>query len=244
MPSTSSLDDGTHASGGWPIVGAWTTGSGGSAPGRCTRAASPTPPPGPGPCPSTSSTSFVFEDTADARRHVRPAEVRHHLHPHLQPDQRPAFEERMASLEGGIGAVATASGQAAEFLTVTALAGAGDHIVAAAGLYGGTYTQFRRDPAPPRHRHHLRGRHRPRRLRSSRAPRHQAALHRDHLQPVRRGGRPGRAGRRGRRSPSAPGGGTPPSPLRTCAVRSTTAPTSPCTRPPSSWAATAPPSAA
>ena len=44
----------------------------------------------------------------------------------------------MASLEGGIGWVATASGQAAEFLTVTALAGAGDHIVASAALYGGT----------------------------------------------------------------------------------------------------------
>ncbi|MDE0492754.1 MAG: O-acetylhomoserine aminocarboxypropyltransferase/cysteine synthase, partial [Acidimicrobiaceae bacterium] len=51
-----------------------------------------------------------------------------------------AFEERMASLEGGIGAVATSSGQAAEFLTVTALASAGQHVVAAAGLYGGTYT--------------------------------------------------------------------------------------------------------
>jgi len=46
----------------------------------------------------------------------------------------------MASLEGGIGAVATASGQAAELLTFTTLAGAGDHIVASAALYGGTHT--------------------------------------------------------------------------------------------------------
>ncbi len=48
----------------------------------------------------------------------------------------------MASLEGGLGAVATASGQAAEFLTFAALAGAGDHIVASAELYGGTITQL------------------------------------------------------------------------------------------------------
>ncbi len=53
-----------------------------------------------------------------------------------------ALEERLASLEGGLGAVATASGQAAEFLTFACLAGAGDHIVAAAGLYGGTITQL------------------------------------------------------------------------------------------------------
>jgi O-acetylhomoserine (thiol)-lyase len=53
-----------------------------------------------------------------------------------------AFEERMASLEGGLGAVATASGQAAQFLTFAALAGAGDHIVASASLYGGTITQL------------------------------------------------------------------------------------------------------
>src|SRR3546814_13223566 len=48
----------------------------------------------------------------------------------------------MASLEGGIGAVATSSGMAAEFVTFTALAGAGDHIVASAQLYGGTITQL------------------------------------------------------------------------------------------------------
>src|SRR5690606_24159555 len=46
------------------------------------------------------------------------------------------------SLEGGIGAVATASGMSAEFITFAALAGAGDHLVAAASLYGGTVTQL------------------------------------------------------------------------------------------------------
>jgi O-acetylhomoserine (thiol)-lyase len=48
----------------------------------------------------------------------------------------------MASLEGGLGAVATSSGQSAQFLTFAALAGAGDHVVASAGLYGGTVTQL------------------------------------------------------------------------------------------------------
>lgn len=53
-----------------------------------------------------------------------------------------AFEERIASLEGGIGAVAASSGHAAEFMAVTNLAGAGDHIVASSSLCGGSITMF------------------------------------------------------------------------------------------------------
>ncbi|KAJ7152046.1 Cys/Met metabolism PLP-dependent enzyme-domain-containing protein [Mycena filopes] len=53
------------------------------------------------------------------------------------------FEKRMAALEGGVAAVATASGMAAIALTLTALASAGDNIVAASRLYGGTYHQFK-----------------------------------------------------------------------------------------------------
>jgi O-acetylhomoserine (thiol)-lyase len=53
-----------------------------------------------------------------------------------------AFEERVASLEGGVGALATASGQAAQFLTIFTLMSAGDELVASSTLYGGTYTQF------------------------------------------------------------------------------------------------------
>src|SRR6202049_4820556 len=52
------------------------------------------------------------------------------------------FEQRMAALEGGIAGLATASGQAAQFLALTSLAGLGDEIVSASTLYGGTYTQF------------------------------------------------------------------------------------------------------
>src|SRR5437867_7812784 len=52
------------------------------------------------------------------------------------------FEERVASLEGGVGALAVASGQAAQLVALTSLLEAGDEIVAASTLYGGTYTQF------------------------------------------------------------------------------------------------------
>src|SRR3954467_782759 len=52
------------------------------------------------------------------------------------------FEERMASLEGGTGAVAVSSGQSAQMLTMMTLLNPGDEIVASSHLYGGTYTQF------------------------------------------------------------------------------------------------------
>lgn len=103
--------------------------------------ASPDPTTGARATPIYQSTSFVFEDSADAAD-LFALQKYGTIYTRISNPTTAAFEERMASLEGGIGAVATASGQAAEFLTVTALAGAGDHIVAAAGLYGGTYTQF------------------------------------------------------------------------------------------------------
>ena len=53
-----------------------------------------------------------------------------------------AFEKRIAALEGGVAALATASGQAAIFLALTNIAGAGDEIISSAGLYGGTYNLF------------------------------------------------------------------------------------------------------
>jgi O-acetylhomoserine (thiol)-lyase len=52
------------------------------------------------------------------------------------------FEQRVAALEGGIGGLATASGQAAQFLAIASLMGQGDEVVASSTLYGGTYTQF------------------------------------------------------------------------------------------------------
>lgn len=53
------------------------------------------------------------------------------------------FETRMAKLEGGVAAVATSSGQAAQFLAITTIASAGDNIVSTSFLYGGTYNQFK-----------------------------------------------------------------------------------------------------
>ena len=89
--------------------------------------------------PIYQSTSFVFEDTADAAD-LFALQKFGTIYSRISNPTTSAFEERMASLEGGIGSVATSSGQAAEFMTITTLAGAGDHVVAAAGLYGGTYT--------------------------------------------------------------------------------------------------------
>ncbi len=91
--------------------------------------------------PIYQTTSFVFEDTQDAAD-LFALQKYGSIYSRISNPTVNAFEERMASLEGGIGAVATASGQAAEFLTVACLADAGDHIVSSSNLYGGTVTQF------------------------------------------------------------------------------------------------------
>jgi O-acetylhomoserine (thiol)-lyase len=91
--------------------------------------------------PIYQSTSFVFEDTTDAAS-LFALQKYGLIYSRIANPTVAALEERLASLDGGIGAVATSSGQAAEFLTFACLAGAGDHIVAAAGLYGGTITQL------------------------------------------------------------------------------------------------------
>lgn len=91
--------------------------------------------------PIYQTTSFVFEDTADAAA-LFALQKYGTIYSRIANPTVAALEERVASLEGGLGAVATASGQAAEFLTFAALAGAGDHIVASASLYGGTVTQL------------------------------------------------------------------------------------------------------
>ncbi len=91
--------------------------------------------------PIYQSTSFVFEDTADAAD-LFALQKYGTIYTRISNPTTAAFEERMASLEGGIGAVATSSGQAAEFLTAAALTESGDNIVTATGLYGGTHTLF------------------------------------------------------------------------------------------------------
>lgn len=91
--------------------------------------------------PIYQTTSYVFRDADEAARLFALQEYGN-VYTRIGNPTVAAFEERMASLEGGIGALATSSGQSAEFLTFAALAGAGDHVVAAASLYGGTITQL------------------------------------------------------------------------------------------------------
>jgi O-acetylhomoserine (thiol)-lyase len=89
--------------------------------------------------PIYQTTSFVFEDVADAAD-LFALQKYGNTYTRIANPTVAAFEERMASLEGGIGGVATSSGQAAELLVFTALAGAGDHIVSSSALYGGTHS--------------------------------------------------------------------------------------------------------
>jgi O-acetylhomoserine (thiol)-lyase len=89
--------------------------------------------------PIYQTTSFVFEDTADAAD-LFALQKYGNIYTRIANPTVAAFEERMASLEGGIGAVATASGMSAEFVVLAALCGSGDHVVSSAQLYGGTRT--------------------------------------------------------------------------------------------------------
>ena len=91
--------------------------------------------------PIYQTTSYVFESADDAAN-LFALQKYGNVYSRIANPTVAALEERIASLEGGLGAVATSSGQAAEFLTFAALAGAGDHIVASASLYGGTVTQL------------------------------------------------------------------------------------------------------
>jgi len=91
--------------------------------------------------PIYQTTSFVFADTDDAAA-LFALQKYGNVYSRIANPTVAALEERIASLEGGLGAVATSSGQAAEFLTFATLAGAGDHIVSSSALYGGTVTQL------------------------------------------------------------------------------------------------------
>ena len=143
--------------------------------------------------PIYQTTSYVFEDTAHAAALFNLQRFGN-IYTRIMNPTTAAFEERMASLERGVGALAVGSGQAAQFIALSSLLEAGDEIVAANTLYGGTYTQFdvgfRRfgiqttfvDPDDPenfRARHHAA---------------HARALRRDHRQPAHE-----RARHRGRR---------------------------------------------
>jgi O-acetylhomoserine (thiol)-lyase len=91
--------------------------------------------------PIYQSTSYVFHDTEHAANLFSLSEMGN-IYTRLMNPTTDVFEQRVASLEGGVGALATASGQAAETLAILNIAGAGDEIVSSAGLYGGTYNLF------------------------------------------------------------------------------------------------------
>ena len=91
--------------------------------------------------PIYQTTSFVFENSDHAAA-LFGLQQFGKIYTRIMNPTTAVFEERVASLEGGVAALAVSSGQAAQFLALTSLMQAGDHMVASATLYGGTYTQF------------------------------------------------------------------------------------------------------
>ena len=91
--------------------------------------------------PIYATTSYVFNDAAHAARLFGLQEFGN-IYTRIMNPTTGVFEERVAALEGGVGALGLASGQAAETLTILNLARAGDNIVSSSSLYGGTYNLF------------------------------------------------------------------------------------------------------
>ena len=91
--------------------------------------------------PIYQTTSYVFDDTSHAARLFALQEFGN-IYTRLMNPTTDVLEQRVAALEGGTHAVATASGQAAEMLAITTIAEAGENIVSSTSLYGGTYNLF------------------------------------------------------------------------------------------------------
>jgi O-acetylhomoserine (thiol)-lyase len=91
--------------------------------------------------PIYQTTSYVFNSTEHAANLFALKEFGN-IYTRIMNPTSDVFEQRMANLEGGVGALATSSGHAAQAQAIFTLVGAGDHIVSAATLYGGTYNQF------------------------------------------------------------------------------------------------------
>ena len=99
---------------------------------------SPDPATGSRAVPIYQTTSYVFRDTEHAASLFN-MERAGHVYSRISNPTVAVLEERVAALEGGVGAIATASGQAALHLAVATLMGAGDHLVASGSLYGGSH---------------------------------------------------------------------------------------------------------
>jgi O-acetylhomoserine (thiol)-lyase len=91
--------------------------------------------------PIYQTTSYVFEDSDDAAAQFA-LEKPGYIYSRLMNPTVETLQERLAGLEGGVGAAATASGMASLDLTTFLLAESGDNVVTASSLYGGTYTYF------------------------------------------------------------------------------------------------------
>jgi O-acetylhomoserine (thiol)-lyase len=91
--------------------------------------------------PLYQTTSYTFESTDHAARLFN-LEEKGNIYTRIGNPTTAVFEQRMASLENGVGALATASGHAAQAMAILTLAQAGDHIVSSSTLYGGTTTQL------------------------------------------------------------------------------------------------------
>jgi len=92
--------------------------------------------------PIYQTTSYTFDDSDHAARLFGLQEFGN-IYSRIMNPTTDVFEKRIAALEGGVAAVATSSGQAAQLLAITTLAQAGDEIVSSSYLYGGTYNQFK-----------------------------------------------------------------------------------------------------
>ena len=88
--------------------------------------------------PIHQTTSYLFKDT-DHASSLYNLEQPGHIYTRISNPTISVLEERMAALEGGVGAIATSSGMAAFFLAVATLMGQGSHIVASNSIYGGTH---------------------------------------------------------------------------------------------------------
>jgi O-acetylhomoserine (thiol)-lyase len=91
--------------------------------------------------PIYQTTSFVF-DNSDHAANLFALKEFGNIYSRIMNPTTDVFEQRVASLEGGVAGLATSSGQAAQFLAISGLVGQGEEVVAASTLYGGTYTQF------------------------------------------------------------------------------------------------------
>jgi O-acetylhomoserine/O-acetylserine sulfhydrylase len=92
--------------------------------------------------PIYQTTSYVFKDTDHAANLFALKEFGN-IYTRIMNPTNDVFEKRIAALEGGVAAVATASGQAAQFLALNNILQAGDNFVSSSFLYGGTYNQFK-----------------------------------------------------------------------------------------------------